>query len=59
MTKTILNVHPDISLNGEIPLLEKLFEHGYLSSTLLKTENDVIQLQAMLDEIDIFRPIYA
>lgn len=57
LMKTILNAHPDVFLNGEMPLLDRLSDYGYTSTTLIETENDMHKLKSVLSSLDIWHNI--
>ena len=52
LTKLILNAHPEIYINGEMPLLHKLIDHGYGVNREFKTIEEVNKFKSMLKKID-------
>lgn len=52
LAKTILNAHPDIFLNGEMPGLQKLHDFGYDRFTKIESEDDIIKLHSFLKQFD-------
>jgi hypothetical protein len=57
LTKTILNAHPDIFINGEMPLLKQIRQHGYSANTVFKNLDEIKQFQALLHQLDIWHNI--
>lgn len=53
LTKTILNAHPEIHINDEIPHLGTLRSRGYDSDVALSDENDIQKLQLTLRSLDV------
>ena len=52
LTKTILNAHPDIYLNGEMQLLYQLEQSGFSADTLM-TQKEVERLRIFLKERNV------
>lgn len=52
LTKLILNAHPGIYINGEMPLLHKLSDYGYNANSELKTVADVNKFKRFMKQID-------
>jgi hypothetical protein len=57
LMKTILNAHPDMFINGEMPLLVRLSEYGYKGETVLETQNDIRRFKAVLGGLDTWNNI--
>jgi len=52
LTKLILNAHPQIYINGEMPLLHKLSDYGYNANSEFKTVADVNKFKRFMKQID-------
>jgi hypothetical protein len=52
LLKTILNAHPAIYLNGELPRLSLLLRQGYSASSRLRSTDEVAELRRRLRELD-------
>ena len=52
LTKTILNAHPDIFLNGEMPDLQRLSDYGYSHFSTIKSADDINTLHSILKKFD-------
>jgi hypothetical protein len=57
LTKTILNVHPDIYVNGEMPFLKNLVQAGYNKFTRFTNIADINYLQNILKNTDPWKNI--
>ncbi|MHA1279685.1 MAG: sulfotransferase family protein [Candidatus Helarchaeota archaeon] len=54
LIKSILNVHPDIYINGEMPLLYKIHKHGYNASTRFNNINEIRTFQNILSNYNVW-----
>jgi hypothetical protein len=52
LTKTILNVHPDIWINGEMPFLKDIAKYGYEQETLFADIESVRAFQQVLRDVN-------
>lgn len=52
LLKSVLNAHPDIYINGEMPFLYRLLKAGYDKDTMLRTEKDVDKFRRYLIKLD-------
>jgi hypothetical protein len=52
LTKTILNAHPDVHLNGEMPFLRNIAEHGYHQSTVFTDLTEIEDFQRVLKNLN-------
>ena len=52
LTKTILNSHPDIYINGEMPFLYKLDKYGIDKGTVITTLEEERSLKKILEKIN-------
>ncbi|MCP4361146.1 MAG: sulfotransferase [Chloroflexi bacterium] len=57
LTKTILNVHPDICLNGEMPLLINIAKYGYTCDTQFRSLAEIETFQQRLAELNTWNNI--
>ncbi len=57
LLKTILNAHPDIYINGEMPFLYYLSKYGYHSNTLFFDSNELNTFNKYLRKYDMWRNI--
>ena len=56
LVKTILNAHPDVYFNGEMPWLYQLRQSGF-SADKLMTASDVEQLRSSIEERDFWHNV--
>ncbi|MEM7125929.1 MAG: sulfotransferase [Chloroflexota bacterium] len=54
LLKTVLNAHPEIYLNGEMPLLHTLNEQGYSANTQIKTVEQYKEIRSFFSKTDIW-----
>jgi hypothetical protein len=54
LLKTILNAHPDIYINGEMPFLKEIIKHGYSRHTMFSDDLEIYKFQQILESIDIW-----
>ncbi len=52
LTKTVLNAHPQIYLNGEMPLLKNLYQYGYDDKTTFESPAEIEEFQNALRKIN-------
>ena len=52
LLKNILNAHPAVYLNGEMPQLRMLLRHGYSASSTFRTREEVAALSERLQRLD-------
>lgn len=52
LMKTVLNAHPDIYINGEMPFLKNIVEHGYDQKTKFTSLREINEFQAVLKDLD-------
>lgn len=52
LTKTILNAHPEVFLNGEMPRLPALARHGYHSATVFRSREELVAFQRTLERLN-------
>jgi len=57
LTKTVLNAHPDVYINGEMPFLKDLVQHGYNRHTRFTGSTDIKALQDLLTKLDVWHNI--
>lgn len=57
LLKTILNAHPEIYLNGEMPLLWKIADYGYQFDTKFLQLEDIREFQSILRKLNIWNNI--
>ncbi len=57
LLKTVLNAHPEIYLNGEMPFLHLLTEHGYSADTVFNTPEEISALTSRLEKYDVFHTL--
>jgi hypothetical protein len=54
LLKNILNAHPDVYINGEMPFLYKIHEYGYRHDSQFKNIGDIYRLRKILKLIDVY-----
>lgn len=54
LTKTILNAHPQVYINGEMPLLRNLAHYGYDDQTKFTSVTEVERFKEVLKEINVW-----
>jgi hypothetical protein len=52
LVKTVLNAHPDVHLNGEMPFLHTLSRFGYRSDTVFSTIEEIEELRNIMRSLD-------
>lgn len=57
LIKTVLNAHPDIYINGEMPFLQNLERFGYSATSKFRTTDELELLQRRLREIDYYHNV--
>jgi len=57
LTKTILNTHPDIYLNGEMPLLHNITKNGFCADTKFTSLHEIRAFQTLLSKLDTWNNI--
>lgn len=57
LIKTILNAHPDIFLNGEMPALHRISEYGFGSKTIFRSPEDLNSFRQCLVKLDVYKNI--
>lgn len=57
LTKTILNAHPNIYINGEMPFLKSLSSFGYNHTTKFTNYDDIVVFQKLLEGLDTWNNI--
>jgi hypothetical protein len=55
LLKTILNAHPDVYLNGEMPFLVEILQLGYRNDTSFSTSAEIEAFVACLEKLDEWR----
>ena len=54
LTKTLLNAHPDIYINGEMPFLKNLAEYGCRQGTVFTELKEIEEFQRVLKDLNIW-----
>jgi hypothetical protein len=57
LLKNILNAHPDIYLNGEMPFLYTLYKYGYKHDTKFRNIEDIDRFRHILKPIDVYNTL--
>lgn len=57
LLKSILNAHPDIYINGEMPFLTRLLNCNYSSDLRLDSNTEIERLRNILIKIDVYKNI--
>lgn len=57
LIKTILNAHPDIHINGEMPFLKNIGTRGYDRNTKFADIRDIVAFQRTLKNLDTWNNI--
>ena len=55
LLKTVLNAHPAILLNGEMPLLHTISKLGYQADSEIDSVDEFKQIQSFLKKIDVWK----
>ena len=52
LVKTILNSHPDVYINGEMPFLKNVIRYGYGENTKFSNISEIAKFQKVLHKFD-------
>jgi Sulfotransferase family len=57
LTKLILNTHPEIYINGEMPFLKNIKKYGYDSNTIFSNNEEISDFKKVLRKLDEYKNI--